>query len=98
LSEAEKKQATCLSRSLEEAAKMIKAGEKKTARLIEAMTHIINDAGPCKIDYISINDLETLAEVTTVARPVLMALAVAIGPARLIDNRILGADGNPILL
>jgi pantoate--beta-alanine ligase len=98
LSEAEKKQAVCLSKSLAEACRMIKAGEKKTARLISDMTTIIKEAGPCAIDYININDLETLAEVEIIEKPVLIALAVGIGPARLIDNRIVDAAGNEMVL
>jgi pantoate--beta-alanine ligase len=98
LSEAERARAMCLSRSLRDAAERIKSGVKETSLLIAAMTDIIRSAGPSEIDYISINDLETLTEVEVVDRPVLIALAVRIGPARLIDNIIVEADGNEFRL
>jgi len=41
------------------------------------------------IDYIAICDPETLADIETIDRPALMALAVSIGKTRLIDNMIL---------
>jgi len=98
LSEAEKKQAVCLSKSLDEACRKIKAGEKSSARLISDMTSIIKEAGPCAIDYINICDLESLEDVEQVEKPVLIALAVSIGPARLIDNRIVDSDGKEVTL
>ena len=50
------------------------------------MRGIVEDAGPCRIDYISIVDPETMQPVEQVAGPVLVALAVRIGRTRLIDN------------
>jgi pantoate--beta-alanine ligase len=98
LSDAQRAQATCLSRSLKEVIALIKAGKKKTPELISAMETIITSAGPCRIDYISFNDLETLEEVSEVRSPVVVALAVNIGPARLIDNIMVDADGNEIIM
>jgi pantoate--beta-alanine ligase len=43
-------------------------------------------AGDARIEYIEIVDRDTLAPVTRIAREVLIALAVRVGPARLIDN------------
>jgi pantoate--beta-alanine ligase len=62
------------------------------------METIITTAGPCRIDYISVNDLETLEEVSVVQKPVVIALAVNIGPARLIDNIMVDAEGNEIIM
>jgi pantoate--beta-alanine ligase len=45
-----------------------------------------------KIEYVSIVDAETLEEVQAVGGRVLVAVAVRIGPARLIDNIMVDAD------
>jgi pantoate--beta-alanine ligase len=42
-----------------------------------------------EIDYITICNPETLDDMKTIDRPALMALAVKVGKARLIDNMIL---------
>jgi pantoate--beta-alanine ligase len=39
-----------------------------------------------RVDYVSVADDETLAELDTVAGPALASLAVWFGPTRLIDN------------
>jgi pantoate--beta-alanine ligase len=98
LNDAQRAQATCLSRSLRKAASLIKAGKRETSELIREMETIITTAGPCRIDYISVNDLETLEEVSVVQKPVVIALSVNIGPARLIDNIMVDAEGNEIIM
>ena len=92
LNDDQRVQATSLSRALKEAVSLIKSGKKETSELIGAMETIIKTAGPCRIDYISVNDLETLEEVSRVQKPVVIALAVNIGPARLIDNIMVDAE------
>jgi pantoate--beta-alanine ligase len=42
------------------------------------------------VEYVSVADARTLAEVDRVDRPVLVSMAVRIGRARLIDNLLLG--------
>ncbi len=98
LNDDQRVQATSLSRALKEAVSLIKSGKKETSELIGAMETIIKTAGPCRIDYISVNDLETLEEVSRVQKPVVIALAVNIGPARLIDNIMVDAEGNEIIM
>lgn len=41
------------------------------------------------VDYIKVCDIETLQDIETIAGPAVMALAVKIGRARLIDNTVL---------
>ena len=41
------------------------------------------------MDYIKVCDIETLQDIETISRPAVMALAVKIGKARLIDNIVL---------
>jgi pantoate--beta-alanine ligase len=41
-----------------------------------------------RLEYVKLCDAETLEEIDFVERPAAMALAVRIGKARLIDNRV----------
>jgi pantoate--beta-alanine ligase len=47
-----------------------------------------------KVEYVKLCDTETLAELDEIRGTVLLALAVRIGRARLIDNRVLGRPGD----
>jgi pantoate--beta-alanine ligase len=64
-------------------------GQRDAQRLI-AMARTFIDSHPhAEIDYINICDPDTLVDIKIVDRPVLMALAVKVGTARLIDNMLL---------
>ncbi|MEK6680354.1 MAG: pantoate--beta-alanine ligase [Nitrospirota bacterium] len=89
LNEEERKAAICLYRSLMKAEEMIKNGEKTTSVIISAMREIIESERLAKIDYINIRDAETLEEIEAIDRKVVIALAVWIGKARLIDNIVI---------
>jgi pantoate--beta-alanine ligase len=56
------------------------------------MEKILNISKQIKIDYISIVDAQTLDEIKEVKGQVLIALAVKLGAARLIDNIILDVE------
>lgn len=86
LSAAERRQAASLSAALFEARDQIAAGQRDAAALVESVRHRIENAGPCRIDYVEIVDPHTLAPVRIVAGPVRICLAVRIGRTRLIDN------------
>ncbi|MGD8453701.1 MAG: pantoate--beta-alanine ligase [Phycisphaerae bacterium] len=88
LSPAERQQATCLYRGLCDVRERIHAGERDTVALLAVLRETIERAGPARIDYLSIVDPESLQPVAEVGAPVLIALAVRIGPARLIDNML----------
>ncbi|UCF35225.1 MAG: pantoate--beta-alanine ligase [Phycisphaerales bacterium] len=90
LSEEERKQAGCLSRSLFDAVRHVRSGERNCAELTRRIRQQIEMAGPSTIDYIEIVDAETLEPLATVDRLARICLAVRIGPARLIDN--IGVD------
>jgi pantoate--beta-alanine ligase len=98
LSETQRKQAACLYRSFGTVKQLLKDGVRETAALVGAIQKQIESAGPCEIQYIGVVDPDTVKEVPVVDRPVLIALAVKIGPARLIDNIILDCDGNEIIM
>ena len=65
-------------------------GEKDVTRLRQEMTTLIEREPFAQIEYVSIADPETLEELTKIAEPALVSLAVRIGGTRLIDNTILG--------
>jgi pantoate--beta-alanine ligase len=86
LSAEQRQQALCLYRGLQGARRAIAEGRRDAAALVSQIGQTITAAGPCSIDYIEIVDPETLEPVTRVTQPVLIAVAVRIGKARLIDN------------
>lgn len=89
LSASDRVQALSLYAALTLAREMISGGERNVAQIERRMHEIVKAAGPSIIDYISVVDPQTLAPVSTVTQPVLVALAVRIGGTRLIDNMTL---------
>lgn len=89
LSGAERQDAVVLSQALSAAKAMVERGEKDPKLVIDAMGSMIKVKPSAKVDYIAIVDPDTLEEVRTIEKPVLIALAVYIGKTRLIDNIIL---------
>lgn len=85
LSESERQDALCLSRAIEKAKSMIKIG-MDSEEIITAMSEIIDAVPGTEIDYIQVVDSEFLQPVDKIEGPVTVALAVQVGPARLIDN------------
>lgn len=88
LDEDERKNATVLYRSLKEAEKLIKGGERDAEKIKNRMREIVMSYPKAVIDYIEIVDTEELNPVNPIKGKVLIALAVYIGKARLIDNII----------
>lgn len=92
----ERKEATRLYKSLLKAKEMIESGIKDTEIIKSEMKKIL-DHPLLKIDYIEIVDEETLEPVKKVENKVIIALAVYVGKARLIDNMILkGSEENDL--
>jgi pantoate--beta-alanine ligase len=65
---------------------MIEAGTTNSETIIAEMRKIISQATSMEIEYISIVDAESLQNLDKIVGTVLAAVAVKIGPARLIDN------------
>lgn len=78
--------AICLSRSLNEASRMIGSGERQTAPILDRMSEIIEREDLAKLDYIAIVDVDSLEPLTEIKRAALVALAVFFDRVRLIDN------------
>ncbi len=89
LSPAERQSARCLYQALCLAQKRIKEGVQEVAVLKEELERFILAHPFTKIDYVEFCDPETLAPVARVEQDTLLALAVFVGRARLIDNTIL---------
>jgi len=91
LTSEQRQQGCVLYRALCRARNRIEAGPCDTADLTAEMRGMIEAAGPCTIEYIEVVDADTLEPRPVAAGRFLVALAVRIGPARLIDNIIVEA-------
>jgi pantoate--beta-alanine ligase len=81
------KDAASIYKSLQRCREMIEAGVKDAQKIIAEMHRILQQAPAIKkIEYVSIVDAETLQSLESISGKVLAAVAVRIGPARLIDN------------
>jgi len=86
--------ARCVPRALDAAAAGVRVGERRAAAVVARATGVIGAEGRARLEYAELRDPETLAEVTEVAGPALLALAVWVGGVRLIDNRMLVPEGD----
>ncbi|AMW33364.1 pantoate--beta-alanine ligase [Fervidobacterium islandicum] len=83
----ERKEATRLYKSLLKAKELIESGERDVQKIKSEMLCIL-DHPLLKVDYVEIVDEETLRPVERIEKKVIVALAVFVGKARLIDNMI----------
>ena len=90
LSPEERQAASALYRALHAAVTRHAAGERNADVLRAAMQDVLAREPLVQVDYVSIADDETLAELTAVAGPALASLAARIGATRLIDAIELG--------
>ena len=87
LSAEERRQAPALHASLVAARERILRDRPPAQRIIEEIREFLAGEAPAgEIDYVQIVDPETLRDVQSTEGPVLVALAVRFGGARLIDN------------
>jgi len=93
LSPREREAALILSRSLSLAEERIKAGERDAMAVLREMTELIERERMAKIDYVALCHPETLEDLERIEDRALIALAVKIGKARLIDNCLVRVDG-----
>lgn len=91
LNDEQRQAATVLSRALSQARAAYEDGEYGAAHLIELVRSMIEKEPRARIDYVSLNDAESLETLDKIEdRPALLSLAVFIGKTRLIDNVVLG--------
>jgi len=91
LSEQQKNEAANIYKSLQMCRRLIDAGTTETRQIIAEMQKILQQIPSGQIEYVSIVDAESLESVEKIAGKVLAAVAVKIGPARLIDNILVDA-------
>jgi pantoate--beta-alanine ligase len=90
LDAATRREALVLGRALDAAEGACRAGERRSAALLELVRRELEKAPQAQIDYAELRDAETLQPAPPVLRrPVLLALAVRFASVRLIDNRVL---------
>jgi pantoate--beta-alanine ligase len=90
LSPEERRAATVLWRSLCRARELFDGGERRAEVIREGMRAVLASEPLARVEYVSVADGETLAELETVDRPAMVSLAVRIGRTRLIDNVTVG--------
>jgi len=78
--------ATVLYRALQEARQLVEQGQRDAAVIQAAMRRRIEAEPQAQLDYAVVVDAQTLQPMTTIAGPVLLAVAVRFGSTRLIDN------------
>ncbi len=86
--------ALCLHQALTGAQQSVAAGTRNVDRILHEAVAVIGKHQDVSIDYMVLCDPDTLAEVTEINRPVLMALAVKVGKTRLIDNMLMTPPAN----
>ena len=89
LSSQERKTALSLSHSLQEAQNNIRRGTTSAKAISNSIRQYFLGKEGCEIDYISICDPESFKEKEQIRGRTLIALAVKVGPSRLIDNCII---------
>jgi pantoate--beta-alanine ligase len=91
LTAAQRARATVLYRALQSAAARHAAGERSAEALRAAMRDTLAQEPDIAVDYLSVADPETLAELAVVADGALLSGAIRLGSTRLLDNiRIAG--------
>ena len=93
LSADDRRSALALYRALRLAESLYADGARDASAIRALMANALNAAPGVSLDYVSIADAETLAELDEIGddRPALASLAAQVGGARLIDNVVLGA-------
>jgi len=86
----ERRAAPVLHRALEAARAAFDSGERDAGRLRAVLTKTLALEPLVRVDYVSVADASTLAELERVKGVALVSLAAHIGKTRLIDNVVLG--------
>jgi pantoate--beta-alanine ligase len=95
LSATERAAAPVLHRALLAARSRWEAGERSATALRDTMRATLSAEPLAEVDYVSVADGTTLAELEQVDGPALLSLAGRFGTTRLIDNEPLPGDAGP---
>lgn len=88
LTSAQRQSALSLVRSFDIVQKMLDKGERSAKNIKKAVYDYISGFEHTSADYVEIVDKETLEPLETIREDFLVALAVYVGKARLIDNKL----------
>jgi pantoate--beta-alanine ligase len=89
LSQAERQAALCLSRSLRQAECLVQSGERRAAAILDRVRREVGAEPLARLEYASLSEPDNLVEIEELSKRAVLALAVWIGKARLIDNTML---------
>ena len=89
LSPAERSQALALNRAIRNVVELTTAGERRAAALIQVARAILAVEPAIRVDYVALVNSATLEPLEVAMPGALFAVAVWVGPTRLIDNTIL---------
>lgn len=80
------RRASCIYKGLKRGRELINSGVTDSKKVVSEIRKIIDDAEGTTVDYISINDANTLDHVRKITKEVLISAAVELDGVRLIDN------------
>ncbi len=86
LNSEERKAALVLSKAIFLGQKMVEEGERNAETIVRAMKEVISKEPLACIDYVEVADADSIEPLENIKGHVLVAMAVYIGKARLIDN------------
>ena len=89
LSQDERRAAQSLYRSLLKAQSMFRKGERKREQILCSVRNELDKEPLVQVEYVELCDPDSLEKIERIENEALLALAVKIGKARLIDNAIL---------
>ena len=92
LNKQQRQDAVCLYKSLQKSLEMVNAGKTNTDEIITEMKKILNQKSSIEVEYVNIVNYETLEDINRIAGKLLVAVAVRLGPARLIDNILIDTN------
>jgi len=98
LSAEERSAALLLHRSLERAREMLLGGERRAGVIVGEVRRLVEAEPRARIDYIEAVDAATLSPLALISGCALLALAVRIGGARLIDNLLIELSDDQVTL
>ncbi|MCJ7855705.1 pantoate--beta-alanine ligase [Lachnospiraceae bacterium NSJ-143] len=88
LSPDERKAAVILNKALSRGKELVDGGEKRSSKIIRAVSDIISTEKLARIDYVDVVSFPQIQHIETINCQALVAVAVYIGKTRLIDNFI----------
>ncbi|WP_462323742.1 pantoate--beta-alanine ligase [Desulfoplanes sp.] len=93
LTSEERGQAPALYRGLQAARDWIRGGERQTAALLDTITAFYGEHIPGgRLDYFEVVDPDSMQSVSVIFGPVVLAVAMYLGNARLIDNVLIDPE------